>query len=102
MDVTYLIMFQLRPGQRDRFLDLLNGVLDAMRHEAGFVSATLHADPADAQRFLLHETWRDHHDVVEVQLHRPYRRAWHDALPELLAAPREISVWQPLRADRRA
>ena len=101
MPVTYLIRFRVKPAERDRFLGLLNGVLDAMRAEDSFASATLHADPEDANGFLLHETWRDHEDVMQVQLHRPYRAAWHAALPELLEAEREISVWTPLRSDRR-
>ena len=99
MSVTYVIVFTVRPEQRQRFLSLLNGVLDAMRDEAAFVNATLHSDPADPHRFLLHETWADHQDVLDVQLKRAYRTAWHAALPELLVNPREISVWTPLRAD---
>jgi len=102
MDVAYLIGCRVKPAERERFLALLTGVLDAMRGEESFVSATLHQDPEDANRFLLHEVWRDHQEVVEVQLARPYRAAWHAALPELLEAPREISVWTPLRSDRRA
>jgi len=102
MSVTYLIVFTVRPEQRERFLSLLNGVLDAMRDEATFVNATLHSDPADANCFLLHETWADHQDVLDVQLKRGYRDAWHAALPELLAKPRDISVWEPLRADSRS
>ena len=64
MSVTYLIVFTVRPEQRERFLSLLNGVLDAMRSEANFVNATLHSDPDDPDRFLLHETWADHQDVL--------------------------------------
>ncbi len=100
MSVTYVIEFHVRPEQRDRFLELLNGVLDAMRDEAMFVEATFHADPDDPNHFLLHETWQDHQDVLEVQLQRPYREAWHAALPDLLARPRAVSLWSPLRADR--
>ena len=99
MSVTYLIVFTVRPEQRERFLSLLNGVLDAMRDETTFVNATLHSDPADPNRFLLHETWVDHQDVLDVQIQRAYRDAWHAALPELLVNPRDISVWEPLRAD---
>ena len=99
MSVTYLIRFRVKPAQRARFLDLLNGVLDAMRMEEMFVSATLATDPQDANAFLLHETWQDHQDVLDVQIHRPYRDAWHATLPELLEAPREISMWTPLRSD---
>ena len=96
MSVAYVVEFEVRPHQRGRFLALLAGVLEAMRHEATWRSATLHADPADPLRFLLYEVWADHEDVVNVQLGRDYRREWHAALPELLAAERRISVWQPL------
>nr|CAD6616960.1 antibiotic biosynthesis monooxygenase [Rhizobium sp. TCK] len=99
MSVTYLIEFDVMPTERERFLRLLNGVLDAMRHEAMFVGATLHADPENDSRFLLHETWQSHEDVLSVQLARPYREEWHAALPDLLAAERKISIWQPLRSD---
>ncbi len=102
MSVTYLIEFDVIPGERERFLRLLNGVLDAMRHEAMFVGATLHADPENDNRFLLHETWQSHEDVLMVQLARPYRQEWHAALPELLNGERKISIWTPLRSDRAA
>ncbi len=45
LSVTYIIGFTVRPDQRERFLSLLNGVLDAMRHESMFVSADFHQDP---------------------------------------------------------
>ncbi len=101
MPVTYLITFDVVPAERDRFLALLNGVLDAMREEPMFHAASLHADPQSKTRFMLCETWQSHDDVVEVQLNRPYRDAWHRALPELLANPRDIGIWEPLRADLR-
>jgi quinol monooxygenase YgiN len=100
MPVTYLIEFSVLPEQRSRFLVLLEGVLDAMRHEPMFHEAVLHQDPASEHRFMLYETWESHEDVLAVQLHRSYRRAWHDALPGLLERERAISIWEPLRADR--
>lgn len=99
MSETYVITFHVRPGQADRFRALLDPVLDAMRHEASFVHAALHADPERPDVFQLHETWTDRADVLEVQLHRPYRAEWHAALDGLLAKPREIRVWRPLRMD---
>ncbi|WP_119392338.1 putative quinol monooxygenase [Taklimakanibacter lacteus] len=100
MAVTYVIKFQVIPDERARFLLLLEGVLDAMRAEPKFREAILHRDPQSDCRFMLYETWEDHDDVIKVQLHRPYRQAWHAALPALLAVDREITVWEPLRADR--
>jgi quinol monooxygenase YgiN len=99
VSVTYLIEFKVIPAERERFLSLLYGVLDAMREEPMFVSATFHVDPDDRNRFLLHETWVDHQDVLDVQLERPYREAWHDALPHLLERPRDVAIWTPLRSD---
>ena len=100
MAVTYVIKFQVIPDQRARFLLLLEGVLDAMRAEPEFREAVLHRDPQSDCRFMLYETWEDHDDVVKVQLHRPYRQAWHTALPTLLEEERDIEVWESLRADR--
>lgn len=84
MSVTYVIQFQVVPEQRDQFLKLLEGVLDAMRSEPMFHEAFLHRDPASERRLMLYETWESHEDVLNVQLHRPYRNAWNAALPTLL------------------
>jgi hypothetical protein len=37
--------------------------------------------------------------VVEVQMHRPYRKAYWDRLPTLLREPRRIETWRPMRRD---
>jgi (4S)-4-hydroxy-5-phosphonooxypentane-2,3-dione isomerase len=102
LSVTYVITFDVVPERRAQFLDLLGDVLDAMRDEPTFREAVLHRDPASENRFMLYETWDSHDDVLNVQLHRPYRRAWHDALPGLLQGGRGITIWEPLRADRRS
>jgi quinol monooxygenase YgiN len=99
MSETYIITFHVRPSERERFLSLLDGVLDAMRHEATFEHAALHVDPENKNRFQLHETWSDRTDVIEVQLKRQYRSAWHEALDEMLERPREVQIWTSLRAD---
>jgi quinol monooxygenase YgiN len=101
MPVTYVIRFRIRPAQRNRFMTLLNGVLDAMRHEPMFINAMLHVDPQDENHMMLYETWEDHDDVLNVQIKHPYRDEWHAALPELLVGEREISMWHPVRDDRR-
>jgi quinol monooxygenase YgiN len=99
MSVTYVIKFHVVPERRDQFLGLLEVVLDAMREEPTFQEAVLHQDPESEHRFMLYETWQSHEDVVNVQLHQPYRRAWHEALPAMLEEERDITIWEPLRAD---
>ena len=101
MAVTYVIKFEVVPQHTDSFLALLGGVLDAMREEPSFHEAILHRDPESPARFMLYETWEDHDDVLNVQIHRPYRKAFHDALPTVLASPRDVTVWTPMRSDRR-
>jgi quinol monooxygenase YgiN len=99
MPVTYLIKFDVNPDQVELF-GMLPGGLDAMRGEPTFHEAMLQRDPESQDRFMLYETWESHEDVMAVQLQRPYRKAWHDALPALLRQPRDVAVWQPIRADR--
>lgn len=101
MSVTYVIGFHVRPNQHGRFMTLLDNVLDAMRQEPMFHNAMLHVDPQDDNHMMLYETWEDHDDVLNVQIKRPYRDAWHAALPELLVKEREISMWHAVRDDRR-
>jgi quinol monooxygenase YgiN len=77
-------------------------VLDAMRSEPMFHEAVLHRDPQSEHCFMLYETSESHEDVLNVQLQRPYSRAWHDSLPTLLQQERDITIWEPLRADRQS
>lgn len=97
--VTVLVTLRLKPGREAEFLGLLAPVLNAMRHEPSFLNAILHQDPEDPRRILLYETWTDRRELVEVQMHRPYRAAYEARLPALLEQPRQVEVWQALRAD---
>ena len=99
MAITYTIVLALKPGRAEAFLALLTPVLDAMRAEASFINTVLHRDPADPDRFMLYETWADATELAEVQMHRPYRAAYWQALPDLLRQERDIAAWQPMRAD---
>lgn len=96
---TYVIIFHLKTGAQAQFLALLEPVLDAMRNEATFINAILHRDPASDNTFMLYETWADREDVINIQQHRPYRKAFWDTLPELLTQPRQIQIWKPMRTD---
>ena len=96
MPVTYVIEFCVRPERRSHFKELLRGVLEAMSEESMFLDARLSVDPEDPDRFLLHETWQDHDDVLAVQLRRSYRDLWHAELPDLLAEERRIGIWNPI------
>jgi len=97
--IAFVVTLHVRPGFEEEFLGLLGPVLDAMRHEATFINAVLHRDPADPSRFMIYETWADLADVAEVQVKRGDRAAYEARLPEILREPRQVSFWRPLRAD---
>lgn len=78
---------------------LLGPVLDAMRHEPSFINCVLHRDPENPSRLMLYETWADLDDLRGAQMQRPYRAAYEARLPTLLAEPRAVRLWQPLRGD---
>jgi len=97
--VTFIVTVAVKPGCEEEFFDLVTPVLDAMRHEPTFINAVMHQDPEDPGRFMLYETWADLDDVVQVQIHRDYRKAYWERLPDLLREPRQIQTWKPMRHD---
>lgn len=97
--VVFIVTLALKAGCEEEFFDLLMPVLDAMRHETTFINAVLHQDPEDSTRFMLYETWADFDDVVEVQMHRDYRKSYWNRLPALLREPRQVQTWKPMRRD---
>jgi quinol monooxygenase YgiN len=97
--IAFIVSLHVKPGCEAEFPRLLTPVLDAMRHEATFINAALHRDPADPTRFMLYETWADLDDVTQVQIHRAYRQDYLARLPEILREPRQVQFWQPLRED---
>ncbi len=94
-----LVTVPIRPGREDEYLALVNAVNDEMRHEPAFVSTLLHRSADDPALFMLYETWRDRDDFFAVQMKRPYRAEYEAKLPDLLRAPRTMTMFEILRAD---
>ena len=46
-----------------------------------------------------YEIWIDEADFFSVQMKRPYRALFEARLPGMLRAPREVSTYEPIRAD---
>ncbi|GAA3079443.1 putative quinol monooxygenase [Pseudonocardia yunnanensis] len=99
MTIVMIVSNHVRDGHADEYLQIVQPVLDAMRHEPTFLNTALHQDPADPTRFMLYETWADRDEFFQVQMKRAYRIAYENRLPEILRTPREIRFWTPLRAD---
>ncbi len=94
-----LVTVPIKAGCEDEYLALVNAVNDEMRQEPTFVNTVLHRSAEDPGLFMLHETWRDREDFFSVQMKKPYRARYEARLPDLLRAPRELKIFEPLRAD---
>ena len=74
---------EVESGFEAEYLERVEPVFDAMRHEPTFINATLSRDPDDSAKFLIRETWADKGDLLEVQMKRDYRKAFVDRLGEI-------------------
>jgi len=97
--LSIIVINWVKPGCEAEYQQLLEPVLDAMRHEPTFINTIVHQDSEDTTRFMLYETWSDRDDFFDVQRIKPYRAEYERVLPDLLRAPREITSFYPLRAD---
>jgi quinol monooxygenase YgiN len=91
------VSIHLKPGKEAEFLGLLMPVIDAVRLEPTFINNFLHQDLEDPTRFMIYENWADRDEFFDVQFKRDYRKPYESQLPELLAEPRRIEMWRPLR-----
>jgi quinol monooxygenase YgiN len=92
-----IVTIHVKPDCVQEFKRILSDVADAVRGEPTLVSNVAHQDPEDPSRFMLWEIWSDQRDFFEVQMLREYREPYESRLPELLAEPREVRIWRPLR-----
>lgn len=92
-----IITIHVKPDCVEEFLRILNKVADDVRGEPMLISNVAHQDPEDPTKFMLWEIWSDQKDFFEVQMLREYRKPYEERLLDLLAEPREVRIWKPLR-----
>jgi len=97
--ISMIVINWVKAGCEADYRRAAEPVLDAMRHETTFINTVLHQDTEDPTRFMLYETWADRSEFFDVQMKKPYRSKYERILPSLLRAPREITYFEPLRAD---
>ena len=94
-----LVRIPVKAGFENEYLSLINAVIDEMRHETSFVNAVVHRSTEDPTVFLLHETWLGRDEFFTVQMKRSYRESYEARLPQIMRAPREITILEPLRRE---
>ena len=96
---TLIVTVPIKSGMEEEYLSILHPVLDAMRHESTFLHTTVHRAADDPGLFVLYETWTDRDNFFAVQRNRSYRAEHEARLPQLLRAPRTMTVFETLRTD---
>jgi len=94
-----LVRIPVKAGFENEYLSLINAVIDEMRHETSFVNTVVHRSTEDPTVFLLHETWLGRDEFFTVQMKRSYRESYEARLPQIMRAPREITILEPLRRE---
>jgi quinol monooxygenase YgiN len=96
----FFVFFHLKPGKEREFRLVLDDLLDRMSEEPSFINYFLLQDENEPTRFVIYETWwGTAEEFSRVEAGRDYRVRYEAAVPELLAAPREIERhWELLYA----
>lgn len=97
--LVFYVEFNVKPESVDRFLEGATGVIEAMSREETFVTAFLHRDTENPNRFTLYERWTEASmdDFMKNQLQgKRYRDEYEAYLPDLLESPRTFVVLDPL------
>jgi quinol monooxygenase YgiN len=102
--VVLINAFRLKPDKADALIDLLERAADqVMRHQAGFVSASVHRSVA-GDRIINYIQWRSREDVEAMQAHPEARKHMkacaklaEDFDPQLYSV---VSVHEPVEIDR--
>lgn len=97
--IPLVVSLEIKPDCEAEYLKLVEPVFDAMRHEPGFINASLARDPDNPAKFLIYETWSDKCDLLEVQMKRDYRKPFLDRLGDMVTAPPQLEFWEHLRGD---
>jgi quinol monooxygenase YgiN len=98
--VTIITFFVVASRQTARFLEIVNGALDAMRREANFLEAALKREMVGEDGFLLTESWSIGEGDLTGEMSRRLGAAWHAELEGVLARPVAVSVWEVVRSER--
>ena len=91
--------FDILEGCEAEFIEIVQQVLDEMRHEKSFISASMCTNPDEQGQFMLFEVWKSREEFASIQVHRDYRKPYEARVQKLLRSPRTYEQWLEARAD---
>lgn len=94
--VTVLVTFRIKKGSEKEFEGVLLPHLRRVAAETTCEEMTVYRDPEDPTRYMLYERWADRDEFLGVQMKRPYRIPYNEAVEPLEAEPRSVTFWEEI------
>lgn len=91
--------FDIKEGCETEWLQGVQEVIDAMRHEESFISTSMCAHPSEPGKFMLFEVWKSREEFFTTQVNREYRHSFMERLSTLIRSPVVFDEWKEIRAD---
>jgi quinol monooxygenase YgiN len=83
---VHLGFCRAKPGSEERVEQLILGLVEPLRNEAGNIAFHVHRDRADRSAFVIYEAFRSITDL-KAHLEQPYTRAFIEAIRPHVEGP---------------
>jgi quinol monooxygenase YgiN len=93
--LTVVAMLKARPGKEAELRQELLALIPTTRQEPGCLNYDLHQATENPGQFLFHENWASKQHLDD-HLARPHLTALFAKLPELVAEPPQITLWEKI------
>ena len=95
--IAIIAQLRAQPGKRQKLMDALAPLHDAVKAEPGTEIFTMHASDADPDLVLFYEVYKDK-DALAAHQQNPALKAIGPAMAGLVAGAPEITRFTPVKA----
>jgi quinol monooxygenase YgiN len=93
--LTVIARVKAQEGKLERVEEVLKGLIEPTRKEAGCISYVLHRSTDDACSFVFVEKWTSQ-SALDEHLQTPYLQAFVAQADDILAEPLDVTLWHEL------
>jgi quinol monooxygenase YgiN len=93
--VTVVALFKARAGMEQTLQNECLSLIVPTRAERGCINYDLHCSCDEGTNFMFHENWASREEL-DNHLATPHLQSFIEKVPELVAEPPKISLWEKL------
>ncbi|HEY9172395.1 MAG TPA: putative quinol monooxygenase [Verrucomicrobiae bacterium] len=93
--LTVIAVLKAKPGMETALRQQLLALIPTTRQEPGCINYDLHQATDQPGHFLFHENWTSKQHLDD-HLARPHLQAFLARVPELVAEPPQITLWEKI------